>query len=361
MFRNLIVALFVAIVGIGAVIPDSLAQYTEISTNQYNLESRITASNFTESKDVTCGTRKCNAIFFQICLPGNNFCDSGDNVFKGLELPDLTPGGSYNIKTKDVDVTLNMKLSGGSANNYKDKTCAITFKILDSGESNMTMTEPDISDCNWIKNHGEGAWEVNFYGNYSKVIMEKVVTTSNQSGSYYHALGGGTCDTESCNIQLPMKYKIHDKGGSTAYDSTAYIAYSGRVGNRTLTAQVDTISSCDFYFGRSKDDSGQTVPECRLASVSFVKPYVSYKAVRVDMTVTPADTGTWTKQLYYRYVYTGGAGSWRKIENNTTHFILYPDFGDGEEDIYLRMDSSVINETPPGNYSGTIKLDFTYQ
>ncbi|MBN6398508.1 hypothetical protein JZM25_24985 [Escherichia coli] len=201
---------------------------------------------------------------------------------------------------------------------------------------------------------------MNFYGNYSKVIMEKVVTMSDQRYSYYYALGGGTCDSESCYVKLPMKYKIHDKGGSSAYDSTAYITYSGRVGNQTLTAQVDTISSCDFYFGRSKDDSGQTVPECKLATVSFVKPYVSYRGVRVDMTVTPADTGTWTKQLYYRNVYTGGAGSWTKIKNNTTHFILSTTLSDSE-DIYLRMDSSVVNETPPGSYSGTIKLDFTYQ
>ncbi|MBN6398526.1 hypothetical protein JZM25_25115 [Escherichia coli] len=144
MFRNLIVTLFSAIIGIGIVIPDSLAQYTEISTNQYNLESRITANTLTESKDVSCGSHICNAIFFEICLPGNNFCN-GDNIFKWLELPNLDPNSSYKVKTGDVDVTLNMKLSGGSAEDkYQDKTCAITFKILDSGQFNMTMTEPTI-------------------------------------------------------------------------------------------------------------------------------------------------------------------------------------------------------------------------
>lgn len=358
MFRNLIAALFSAIVGIGAVISNSPAWGIEISTNLYGIASNITATNLTESKDVSCSTHICNAIFFEICLPGNNFCGSGNNVFKGLEVPGLPTGGSYLTKMGVVNVTLNMQLSGGR---YADKTCVINFSILDAGSDNMNMTEPQISNCNWIKRHEIGEYEVNFGDNFGKVIMNKVVTVSNNTDIYYHVLGGGTCESEVCYVQLPMKYKIHNKGGSSAYDSTAYIQYQGRVGNQALTAQVNAEPSCDFVINRSKSD-GSTATTCKIASVSYVKPYVDYKAVKVDMTITPAgtDAGTWMKQLYYRIIYTDGAYPWRKIENNTTSFIWYTMYGDSYK-LYLRVDTSVANVIPPGNYSGTIKLDFTYQ
>lgn len=171
---------------------------------------------------------------------------------------------------------------------------------------------------------------MNFYCNYSSVIMNKVVTPANSSDINYYTTTGGTYGSEECYVQVPMKYKIHDKGGSTAYDSTENIMYKGRVGNQVSTLNIDTAQSCNFSFDRSISTGSRDVTECKIGSVTFSPPYIG--SLDVGLKVVPNGDGKWTEQLYYR----AGSNSWMHIENNA-----------GGTGIIAG--------------SGTLNLDFTYQ
>lgn len=130
MCRTFVTAIFIAVFCIGGIISNSPAWGIELRRNLYNEDNRILPSPVTESKDVTCSRKNCNAIFFQVCLPNNKFCGSGDDVFSGLERPDVMPYTAYKTSVAAANVALNMQLSGGyGGHKYSDKTCAISFTI----------------------------------------------------------------------------------------------------------------------------------------------------------------------------------------------------------------------------------------